>query len=48
MKSMLSKMNAKLSTKPPETFSILSWNLDGLDEVNLKKRTKAVVKTIEM
>ena len=35
------------TTWAPETFSILSWNLDGLDEKNLEKRTKAVVELVE-
>ncbi|XP_063231349.1 tyrosyl-DNA phosphodiesterase 2-like [Bacillus rossius redtenbacheri] len=33
---------------PPSKFSIISWNLDGLEERNLKKRTKAVCKIITM
>lgn len=36
------------STQPPEKFSILSWNIDGLDERNLKRRVKMIAKIIEM
>ena len=31
----------------PEKLSFISWNIDGLDERNLEKRTKDVVKTIQ-
>lgn len=30
----------------PEQFSILSWNLDGLDEKNLDARTEYVVEHV--
>jgi tyrosyl-DNA phosphodiesterase 2 len=33
--------------KPPSEFRLISWNLDGLDDHNLKMRTKAVIKIIE-
>lgn len=35
-----------VTTKPPPCLKFLSWNLDGLDEKNLERRTKAVVETI--
>ncbi|CAG7731747.1 unnamed protein product [Allacma fusca] len=38
---------AGTSTWAPEKFSVISWNLDGLDEKNLEKRTAAVVDLIE-
>ncbi len=31
----------------PEKFSILSWNLDGLDDKNLEKRTDYVIGLVE-
>jgi len=34
-------------TWAPEKLSILSWNLDGLDDKNLEKRTEHVVSIIE-
>ena len=37
-----------MTTKPPESLAMISWNIDGLAEKNLKKRTKAVCKIIEM
>jgi hypothetical protein len=36
------------TSEPPSKFSLISWNLDGLDERNLKRRTKAVCKIIYM
>jgi len=36
------------TSEPPSKFSFVSWNLDGLDERNLKRRTKAVCKIIYM
>ncbi|KAF2353020.1 Endonuclease/exonuclease/phosphatase [Trinorchestia longiramus] len=39
--------NAQVSTVAPTNFKVLSWNIDGLDSNCLKKRTKAVIKTIE-
>lgn len=35
------------TTKPPSEFRLVSWNIDGLDEQNLKMRTKAVVRTLQ-
>lgn len=35
--------SARFSTWAPEKFSIISWNLDGLDDKNLEKRTEAVL-----
>ena len=47
-----SMMNAlglgQATSEPPSKFSFVSWNLDGLDERNLKRRTKAVCKIIYM
>ncbi|KAA0185833.1 putative 5' tyrosyl DNA phosphodiesterase, partial [Hyalella azteca] len=37
----------QVSTVAPSKFSIISWNIDGLEPSCLKKRTKAVIKTIE-
>ncbi|KAK7874296.1 hypothetical protein R5R35_007776 [Gryllus longicercus] len=34
------------TTKPPSKLSVISWNVDGLDGHNLKRRTKAVCKII--
>ena len=39
--------NAEVTTEAPKHFKLLSWNIDGLDTINLKKRTKAVMKVIE-
>lgn len=36
-----------LTTKAPANLVFMSWNIDGLDEHNLKKRTKGVCKIIE-
>lgn len=33
--------------KPPSEFRVITWNIDGLDDHNLKIRTKAVIKIIE-
>ncbi|XP_063588200.1 tyrosyl-DNA phosphodiesterase 2-like [Penaeus indicus] len=46
MVSMLSANSA--SKEPPKNFRLLTWNVDGLDEKNLKKRTKTVAKIIEL
>jgi len=35
------------SRRAPEKFSVMSWNLDGLDEKNLEKRTDAVISLIK-
>jgi len=35
------------TTSPPKEIRFITWNLDGLDERNLKIRTKAVKKIIE-
>jgi len=37
----------KLTTKAPENLVFVSWNIDGLDQHNLKKRTKGVCKILE-
>nr|CAD7440518.1 unnamed protein product [Timema bartmani]CAD7457834.1 unnamed protein product [Timema tahoe] len=44
MVEVLSK--AQPTTEPPPRFSFVTWNLDGLDDHNLKKRTKAVCKIV--
>ena len=36
-----------LSIKAPETLVFVTWNIDGLDQTNLKKRTKGVCKILE-
>lgn len=36
-----------LSTKAPENLVFVTWNIDGLDQTNLKKRTKGVCKILE-
>merc|ERR1719376_307329 len=36
-----------LSTKAPESLVFVTWNIDGLDQTNLKKRTKGVCKILE-
>jgi len=36
-----------LSTQAPSSLVMMSWNVDGLDNHNLKKRTRAVVKAIQ-
>lgn len=33
-----------LTTKAPSSLTMVSWNIDGLDDKNLQKRTKAVCK----
>ena len=36
-----------LTTKAPTRLTMISWNIDGLEQRNLEKRTEAVVKTIK-
>ncbi|XP_042210742.1 tyrosyl-DNA phosphodiesterase 2-like [Homarus americanus] len=36
-----------LTEVPPKNFCFITWNIDGLDDKNLKKRTKTVARTIE-
>ncbi|KAK6641484.1 hypothetical protein RUM44_013196 [Polyplax serrata] len=36
-----------VTTEPPPRLKFLTWNLDGLDVHNLKRRTRAVIKLIE-
>lgn len=36
-----------LTTKPPDHFTFITWNIDGLDERNLKLRCRAVIDKIE-
>lgn len=38
---------AEVSTVAPTRFRLLTWNIDGLEQSNLKKRTKAIIKIIE-
>ncbi|XP_042866505.1 tyrosyl-DNA phosphodiesterase 2-like isoform X2 [Penaeus japonicus] len=46
--NMVSMLSANCATKePPKNFRLITWNVDGLDEKNLKKRTKTVAKIIE-
>ncbi|KAJ9581006.1 hypothetical protein L9F63_023817 [Diploptera punctata] len=48
-KAMVKALNyGQPTSEPPSKFKFISWNLDGLDERNLKKRTKAVCKIIFM
>ncbi len=35
------------TTKPPSEIRVITWNLDGLDDHNLKIRTKCVVKILQ-
>lgn len=37
----------QVSEEAPKNFRFITWNIDGLDSSNLKKRTKAVAKIIE-
>jgi len=39
--------NGTLTTEAPEHLTVVSWNIDGLDIKNIKKRTKAVCKILE-
>jgi len=36
-----------LTTQAPSRLVMVSWNIDGLDQSNLKRRTRAVVKTLK-
>lgn len=36
-----------VTTEPPPRMKLLTWNLDGLDVKNLKKRTRAIIKWIQ-
>ena len=36
-----------VTTQAPESLVFVTWNIDGLDQHNLKKRTKAVAKILE-
>ena len=35
-----------LTTKAPEQLTFVTWNIDGLDQKNLKRRTRAVIETL--
>jgi len=37
---------ATATLEPPEEMQLLSWNVDGLDDKNLKARTEAVAAVI--
>jgi tyrosyl-DNA phosphodiesterase 2 len=37
-----------LTTKAPDSLVFVTWNIDGLDQRNLRKRTKAVCKILEL
>ena len=43
----MKKFLENATTKPPSEFRLMSWNIDGLDDHNLKMRTKSVVKIIQ-
>ncbi|XP_071545260.1 tyrosyl-DNA phosphodiesterase 2-like isoform X2 [Panulirus ornatus] len=43
--SVLSK--CMVTEEPPKNFRFITWNVDGLDEKNLKKRTKTVARILE-
>jgi len=36
-----------LTTQAPSSLVMVTWNIDGLDQNNLKRRTRAVVKTLQ-
>jgi len=36
-----------LTTQAPSRLIMVSWNIDGLDQTNLKRRTRAVVKNLQ-
>ena len=35
-----------LTTQAPEQLTFVTWNIDGLDQKNLKRRTRAVIETL--
>ncbi|XP_069936326.1 tyrosyl-DNA phosphodiesterase 2 [Cherax quadricarinatus] len=43
---MVSVLSAA-TEKPPDKFCFITWNIDGLDDKNLKKRTKTIARIIE-
>lgn len=45
--SDLASTSSDFTTKAPEMLSFVTWNIDGLDDKNLKIRTKAVYKLID-
>ncbi|CAL4062743.1 unnamed protein product, partial [Meganyctiphanes norvegica] len=47
MVSLLESSSGRVSTEAPDMFKLITWNLDGLDDKHLKKRTKAVANIIE-
>ena len=36
-----------LTTQAPATLTLVTWNIDGLDQKNLKRRTRAVIETLQ-
>ena len=40
-------VNVVISTKPPSTLSLMTWNIDGLDEKNAEKRLAFVIHEIK-
>lgn len=45
--SSSSSSPTSLTSRPPDQLVLVSWNIDGLDQHNLKKRTKAVAMIVE-
>ena len=35
-----------LTTMAPKHLNLVTWNIDGLDQKNLKRRTRAVIETL--
>ena len=35
------------TTEPPSQLTMITWNIDGLDQKNLKRRTRAVIETLQ-
>lgn len=46
-KDIVKFLESATTTRPPSEFRLLSWNLDGLDDRNLKIRTKGVTKILK-
>ena len=36
-----------LTTEAPAQLTMITWNIDGLDQKNLKRRTRAVIETLQ-
>lgn len=43
----MSALEGQITIDPPKDFRFITWNTDGLEMRDLKKRTKAVAKIIE-